>query len=111
MDVEDIFEEVVNDARIIKKVEKAINVFEETYKSTCSQNTQEVLEHLSNHVEKDFETQMGLMVLSENFYPVPMVENIIPENCLQSEMFSETIGTIVMASLIEKDHGSKMTAD
>ena len=102
--VGNIFEFVANDARIVHKVEKALQVFEESAKSVCSHNSSEVMEFLSEHVEKDTETQMGLLILSENFFPVPMIDRIIPADCLQSEEFPQTLGTVVMASLIEREH-------
>ena len=94
-------EVVVNYSEAVQsKVAYALENVEAHLKNSCVSNIQEAFSLVKPMIGNDVETQVGLVLLADNFMPVTSIQEIWSQDLVMEQPLIECAGTIVVAKLV-----------
>ena len=99
-----VFENVLLTSELQNKLERALQTIENCSMNIASHSVNALFESLKPKLDSDPEVQIGLLTLSEEILPLPIIDVIVPmEGSKQSEVI-ENIGTYAIARLLDHQH-------
>lgn len=99
-----MFEDVVQECMVHKELEKALKTIENCSLNIASHNEEHLFEKLVPKVSSEPNIQIGLLTLSEEYLPLPIVDVIVPMEASKQSKIIENIGTFAMARLVKLQH-------